>query len=553
LVEEWLSRVLPAIETCASSPRVCEVRLGSASNLPYKDDFFDAIVTDPPFYDNIQYTELADFYWVWESSILRDITPPHPESNVENPLKFQRGDNHDVYRQRLLATWREAYRVIKPGRMFCMLLLSATKDAKEYITLAQQAEFELFDIKRSPERYCLRQNFGTTSATFLVYFRKPFVKSLRERLKVEASEASNLLETAAAGKPVLYAGLAQLFLDELEEEDIVELTSFRAKETQLESLMGILADRNPHELIEDYFGKIGVLRLAKQLNLSDEIESRQNLTGAILSYFGFYVPSPAGEDGICQVQEKLQRMKSRIQSARDKTVIDGLVIDACKAVERLIRLSVWGWAQLIFQDERDRQLLKILNDNENKKAKNNDENQESQENKKDKYQSLVRLSFGCVVLLFSELPDAIANSPRAGIVKQKLGSQHIYKKKKFYERLNKVVKLRNNIAHENEYSRNSSTATLIKDTVDQVKDTINLLSELSEASAIPRIAEATHEIKDKFGRRTYKLILDNNTEIEACFSSPILLGVGYLYFGSETNPRPVDPFILPLEELGTIP
>ena len=31
------------------------------------------IVTDPPYYDNIQYAELSDFFYVWLRPLLRDI------------------------------------------------------------------------------------------------------------------------------------------------------------------------------------------------------------------------------------------------------------------------------------------------------------------------------------------------------------------------------------------------------------------------------------------------------------------------------------------------
>ena len=33
------------------------------------------IVTDPPYYDNISYAELSDFFYVWLRPLLRDIYP----------------------------------------------------------------------------------------------------------------------------------------------------------------------------------------------------------------------------------------------------------------------------------------------------------------------------------------------------------------------------------------------------------------------------------------------------------------------------------------------
>ena len=33
------------------------------------------LVTDPPYYDNIQYAELSDFFYVWLRPLLRDSYP----------------------------------------------------------------------------------------------------------------------------------------------------------------------------------------------------------------------------------------------------------------------------------------------------------------------------------------------------------------------------------------------------------------------------------------------------------------------------------------------
>src|SRR2546428_11451006 len=38
---------------------------GSATSLAYEDDFFDAVFTDPPYYDNVPYSYLSDFFYVW--------------------------------------------------------------------------------------------------------------------------------------------------------------------------------------------------------------------------------------------------------------------------------------------------------------------------------------------------------------------------------------------------------------------------------------------------------------------------------------------------------
>ncbi len=66
----------------------------------YQDDMrnitaeneYDAVITDPPYYDNIIYSELADYFYVWQKILLEDVYPgfdqdktPRAESIVTNP------------------------------------------------------------------------------------------------------------------------------------------------------------------------------------------------------------------------------------------------------------------------------------------------------------------------------------------------------------------------------------------------------------------------------------------------------------------------------------
>ena len=46
-------------------PRGVDLRCGSATNVTLEPDSLDAVFTDPPYYDSIQYAELMDFCYVW--------------------------------------------------------------------------------------------------------------------------------------------------------------------------------------------------------------------------------------------------------------------------------------------------------------------------------------------------------------------------------------------------------------------------------------------------------------------------------------------------------
>ncbi len=69
---DWaIDNVLEAYEEISKLPHYQEIKpveisLGSATNLPQiEDKSITAVVVDPPYADNVQYSELADFFYVW--------------------------------------------------------------------------------------------------------------------------------------------------------------------------------------------------------------------------------------------------------------------------------------------------------------------------------------------------------------------------------------------------------------------------------------------------------------------------------------------------------
>lgn len=84
-------------------------------NLP--DRSVDAIITDPPYFDNVQYSELADFFYVWlrlglqgQYTAFEPELSPKAEEVVKNP---RQGKDADFYQQGLTKVFRECHRVLK--------------------------------------------------------------------------------------------------------------------------------------------------------------------------------------------------------------------------------------------------------------------------------------------------------------------------------------------------------------------------------------------------------------------------------------------------------
>ncbi|RLM60042.1 DNA methyltransferase, partial [Halorubrum sp. Atlit-26R] len=68
-----------------------EVFQGDMRQMNYQNEF-DAVITDPPYYDNIIYSEVSDFFYVWLKILLKEEYPgfnqnktPRGDSIVTNP------------------------------------------------------------------------------------------------------------------------------------------------------------------------------------------------------------------------------------------------------------------------------------------------------------------------------------------------------------------------------------------------------------------------------------------------------------------------------------
>ena len=68
---EWIAKVIEQLPVNTNDGRVHQA---DASTTIHADEG-PVIVTDPPYYDNISYAELSDFFYVWLRPVLRDIYP----------------------------------------------------------------------------------------------------------------------------------------------------------------------------------------------------------------------------------------------------------------------------------------------------------------------------------------------------------------------------------------------------------------------------------------------------------------------------------------------
>jgi len=116
---EWVLRYLKAASW--NSNTNAYIQQASATDLSHPDNYFDAVITDPPYYDNVPYADLSDFFYVWFKRALGNIFPelfstPLTPKRLEIVANKGRQKNPKKFFEKTLAqAFNEIFRVLKPN------------------------------------------------------------------------------------------------------------------------------------------------------------------------------------------------------------------------------------------------------------------------------------------------------------------------------------------------------------------------------------------------------------------------------------------------------
>ena len=118
--------------------------LSSAAQTVAAEASFDAVITDPPYYDNVPYADLADFFYVWLKRTVGDLYPeafrweltPKDEEAVVNPAHFGGGKKGEEivrrhYERLMGEAFREVHRVLKPDGIAVVMFTHRSTGAWE--------------------------------------------------------------------------------------------------------------------------------------------------------------------------------------------------------------------------------------------------------------------------------------------------------------------------------------------------------------------------------------------------------------------------------------
>jgi adenine-specific DNA methylase len=124
-----------SINLIANLPTISEIINSSATELHYPDNYFDAVFTDPPYYDYYPYSHLADFFYSILKRTIGDLypelfttllTPKAKEIIADLPLlrgmpkekakvKIKNLKDEIYFEENLKKSFKEIYRILKKG------------------------------------------------------------------------------------------------------------------------------------------------------------------------------------------------------------------------------------------------------------------------------------------------------------------------------------------------------------------------------------------------------------------------------------------------------
>jgi adenine-specific DNA methylase len=103
-----------------------------------EDRTVDIVLTDPPYYDNISYSELSDFYYVW----IRDhVDWPTKNKRKHTPMQrslvvdSRNSEHHNGFIEGLTSAFKECRRVLKPNGL--LVFTYHHKRSKAWAAMAQ--------------------------------------------------------------------------------------------------------------------------------------------------------------------------------------------------------------------------------------------------------------------------------------------------------------------------------------------------------------------------------------------------------------------------------
>jgi putative DNA methylase len=227
---DWaIANAIDAYEDIAELPRDgdgrrIEITQGSATSLIHlPDQSLDAVVVDPPYSDNVQYSELADFFYVWlkrsqghrRPEWFSSLLCENAEEAVKNDARFRtarigakeaKAAAQAHYERLMTEVFVEAKRVLRPDGVLTVMFTHKKQEAWESLFNSLiAAGFTIsatWPVKTESEHslHQAKKNAAQSTVILVARVRAPdagtgyFDAGMRARIRQEAEKTAARLE-----------------------------------------------------------------------------------------------------------------------------------------------------------------------------------------------------------------------------------------------------------------------------------------------------------------------------------------------------------------------
>ena len=272
----WANTVdvmLDSFRIIDASNKLARVSQSSATSIPSNDDYFDAVITDPPYYDNVPYSYLSDFFYVWLKRAIGHLypelfsTPLTPKS--KEIVAYSNGEGgweggKQFFENMLKKSFSEIYRVLKPNGIAVIVyahkstsgwetLVNSLLDSGLVITAAWPIHTEMRARMRAQESAALSSSIYIV-ARKLNKTKIGIYKDVKEELQDFLTKKMDLLwNEGVSGADFLISAIgASVMVFGKYEQVLRENTVVRA-DIMLEDVRRIVTDYAVRQVLHDGF------------------------------------------------------------------------------------------------------------------------------------------------------------------------------------------------------------------------------------------------------------------------------------------------------------
>lgn len=170
--------------------RQVTVTQGSAASLTLDDGSVTHICMDPPYYNNVMYAELADFFYVWEKRTLGRLVPDYfrdeltdkDNEAVANPARFaamgrRKNELADLdYESKMTSIFAESRRVLADDGVLSVMFTHKRAEAWDTLGMGLlQAGFTIetsWPVNTEAETSLHQANMNSAASTIMLVCRK---------------------------------------------------------------------------------------------------------------------------------------------------------------------------------------------------------------------------------------------------------------------------------------------------------------------------------------------------------------------------------------------